>query len=155
MASTPHLHLSRRERQIMDSLYARGEATVSEVLEDLPDAPSYSAVRAMLRKLEEKGHLTHDARGARYVYRPTVPREAAQETAPGTELEESTVEFDELTPPFAWVGSFVNVDEGVLEDRGAGEDVVNGFVRRDVAAAVDRFVLSRTTHGVLSDEASP
>ena len=81
MASTPHLHLSRRERQIMDSLYARGEATVSEVLEDLPDAPSYSAVRAMLRKLEEKGHLTHDARGARYVYRPTVPREAAQETA--------------------------------------------------------------------------
>lgn len=81
MASTPHLHLTRRERQIMDSLYARGEATVSEVLEDLPDAPSYSAVRAMLRKLEEKGHLTHDARGARYVYRPTVPREAAQETA--------------------------------------------------------------------------
>jgi predicted transcriptional regulator len=81
MASTPHLHLTRRERQIMDSLYGRGEATVSEVLEDLPDAPSYSAVRAMLRKLEEKGHLTHDARGARYVYRPTVPREAAQETA--------------------------------------------------------------------------
>lgn len=81
MASTPHLHLTRRERQIMDSLYARGEATVSEVLDDLPDAPSYSAVRAMLRKLEEKGHLTHDARGARYVYRPTVPREAAQETA--------------------------------------------------------------------------
>jgi predicted transcriptional regulator len=81
MASTPHLHLSRRERQIMDSLYARGEATVSEVLGDLPEAPSYSAVRAMLRKLEEKGHLTHDARGARYVYRPTVPREAAQETA--------------------------------------------------------------------------
>jgi predicted transcriptional regulator len=81
MASTPHLHLSRRERQIMDSLYARGEATVSEVLRDLPEAPSYSAVRAMLRKLEEKGHLTHDARGARYVYRPTVPREAAQETA--------------------------------------------------------------------------
>lgn len=65
----------------MDSLYARGEATVSEVLEDLPDAPSYSAVRAMLRKLEEKGHLTHDARGARYVYRPTVPRAAARETA--------------------------------------------------------------------------
>jgi predicted transcriptional regulator len=51
------------------------------VLRDLPEAPSYSAVRAMLRKLEEKGHLTHDARGARYVYRPTVPREAAQETA--------------------------------------------------------------------------
>jgi predicted transcriptional regulator len=81
MASTPHVHLTRRERQIMDSLYERGEATVSEVLDDLPDAPSYSAVRAMLRKLEEKGHLEHDARGPRYVYRPTLPREAAQDTA--------------------------------------------------------------------------
>ncbi|MCI0435668.1 MAG: BlaI/MecI/CopY family transcriptional regulator [Gemmatimonadetes bacterium] len=75
------MHLTRRERQIMDSLYERGEATVSEVLDDLPDAPSYSAVRAMLRKLEEKGHLEHDARGPRYVYRPTLPREAAQDTA--------------------------------------------------------------------------
>jgi predicted transcriptional regulator len=81
MASTPHVHLTRRERQIMDSLYERGEATVSEVLDDLPDAPSYSAVRAMLRKLEEKGHLEHDARGPRYVYRPTLPREAAQDSA--------------------------------------------------------------------------
>jgi BlaI family transcriptional regulator, penicillinase repressor len=73
--------LSRRERQIMDVLYARGEATVSEVLGDMPDPPSYSAVRAMLRKLEEKGHLTHDAMGPRYVYRPVVPHEAAQESA--------------------------------------------------------------------------
>lgn len=73
--------LSRRERQIMDVVYARGEVTVSDVLEGLPDPPSYSAVRAMLRKLEEKGHLTHDVMGPRYVYRATLPREAAQESA--------------------------------------------------------------------------
>jgi BlaI family transcriptional regulator, penicillinase repressor len=76
-----HIHLTRRERQIMDSVYTRGQATVSEVLEDLPDAPSYSAVRAMLRKLEEKGHLRHDASGPRYVYEATVPREEAQGSA--------------------------------------------------------------------------
>ena len=76
-----HIHLTRRERQIMDSVYARGQATVSEVLEDLPDAPSYSAVRAMLRKLEEKGHLRHDASGPRYVYEATLPREEARGSA--------------------------------------------------------------------------
>jgi len=73
--------LSRRERQIMDVVYARSEATVSEVLADIPDPPSYSAVRAMLRKLEEKGHLSHDVSGPRYVYRPVVPAEAARESA--------------------------------------------------------------------------
>jgi predicted transcriptional regulator len=65
----------------MDAVYARGQATVSDVQEDLPEAPSYSAVRAMLRKLEEKGHLRHDASGPRYVYEATLPREEAQETA--------------------------------------------------------------------------
>ncbi len=73
--------LSRRERQIMDVIYERAEATVSEVLTDLPDPPSYSAVRAMLRKLEEKGHLTHDVMGPRYVYKPVVPRETVQDSA--------------------------------------------------------------------------
>jgi predicted transcriptional regulator len=81
MSDSPHVHLTRRERQIMDVLYRRGEATVTEVLEELPDAPTYSAVRAMLRKLEEKGHIGHDALGPRYVYRPTVAREEARETA--------------------------------------------------------------------------
>ena len=76
-----HQNLSRRERQIMDVIYARGEATVGEVLEDLPDPPTYSAVRAMLRKLEAKGHLGHDAHGARYVYRPTVPASDARDNA--------------------------------------------------------------------------
>jgi BlaI family transcriptional regulator, penicillinase repressor len=79
--NTTHIHLTRRERQIMDSVYARGQATVSEVLEDLPDAPSYSAVRAMLRKLEEKGHLRHDASGPRYVYEATLAREEARGSA--------------------------------------------------------------------------
>jgi BlaI family transcriptional regulator, penicillinase repressor len=73
--------LSRRERQIMDVLYARGQATVAEVRRRLPDPPSYSAVRALLRVLEEKGHLEHRQDGPRYVYRPTVPREEARESA--------------------------------------------------------------------------
>lgn len=69
--------LSRRERQIMEVVYRRGAATASEVQEDLPSPPSYSAVRALLRILEEKGHLRHDVDGARYVYRPTVARQKA------------------------------------------------------------------------------
>ena len=77
----PHLDLSRRERQIMDVVYRLGRAAVSDVLERLPDPPSYSAVRAMLRILEEKGHLRHEQDGPRYVYLPTVPRDAAKESA--------------------------------------------------------------------------
>lgn len=69
--------LSRRERQIMEIIYRRGAATASEVQADLPNPPSYSAVRALLRILEEKGHLRHEMDGARYVYRPTVPRQKA------------------------------------------------------------------------------
>lgn len=76
-----HQHLTRRERQIMDIVYSRGQVTVSEVLADMPDAPTYSAVRAMLRKLEDKGHLTHNSQGARYVYEATLPREEAREGA--------------------------------------------------------------------------
>ena len=81
MKPTPLLNLSRRERQIMDVVYARGQVTVAEVLEDLPDPPSYSAVRAMLGKLERKQYLRHEEHGPRYVYVPTLPREAVQETA--------------------------------------------------------------------------
>jgi predicted transcriptional regulator len=73
--------LSRRERQIMDVVYRLGKATVSDVLERLPDPPSYSAVRALMRILEEKGHLSHEQDGPRYVYLPTVPRDAAQASA--------------------------------------------------------------------------
>ena len=73
--------LSRRERQIMDILYSLGRATAAEVMERLPDPPSYSAVRAMLRILEEKGHLVHAQDGPRYVYAPTVAPEQARQTA--------------------------------------------------------------------------
>jgi predicted transcriptional regulator len=73
--------LSRRERQIMEVIYRRGQATAAEVLEGMPDPPSYSAVRAMLRVLEEKGHLRHESRGPRYVFLPTVPREQARRSA--------------------------------------------------------------------------
>jgi BlaI family transcriptional regulator, penicillinase repressor len=80
---TEHVHakLSRRERQIMDVIYRRGRATASEVLEDLPDPPSYSAVRALLRILEEKGHLDHAQDGPRYVYSPRVRPETARRSA--------------------------------------------------------------------------
>jgi BlaI family penicillinase repressor len=74
-------HLSRRERQIMDVLFQLGDATAAEVQERLPEAPSYSAVRAMLRILEDKGHIKHHEDGPRYVYRPVVARDAAQRTA--------------------------------------------------------------------------
>lgn len=73
--------LSRRERQIMDVVYQRGQATAAEVREALPDAPGYSAVRALLRILEEKGHLTHAEDGKRYVFSPTQPRPVAAQSA--------------------------------------------------------------------------
>lgn len=74
--------LTRRERQIMEVLWRRqGEVTASEVQADLPDPPSYSAVRTLLRILEGKGHLTHRRQGPRYVYRPTVSSETARRSA--------------------------------------------------------------------------
>lgn len=81
MRSQPHLDLSRRERQIIDIIYKHGRATAAEVQAALPDPPSYSAVRAMLRILEEKGHLRHQQDGPRYVYLPTVERDNAKKSA--------------------------------------------------------------------------
>jgi len=74
-------NLSRRERQIMDIVYEMNEATVAQVLELIPDPPSYSTVRALLRVLEEKGHLIHKQQGPRYIYSPTLPREEASQNA--------------------------------------------------------------------------
>jgi predicted transcriptional regulator len=74
-------NLSRRERQIMDVIYELNEATAAQVLERLPNPPSYSAVRALLRVLEEKGHLNHKQDGPRYVFIPTLPREEARQSA--------------------------------------------------------------------------
>ena len=76
-----HRDLSRRERQILDILYQRGQATAAEVQTALPEAPSYSAVRALLRILEEKGHVRHHQDGPRYVYLPTVARDNAKRSA--------------------------------------------------------------------------
>jgi predicted transcriptional regulator len=80
MPTEPTRH-SRRERQIMELIYARGEATAAEVEQGLADAPSYSAVRALLRILVEKGFLKHRQEGPRYIYVPTVPREKASRSA--------------------------------------------------------------------------
>lgn len=73
--------VSRRERQILDVLFRRREATASEIQSDMGDAPSYSAVRALLRILEEKGHVRHREDGPRYVYLPVVGAEAARRSA--------------------------------------------------------------------------
>ena len=81
MAEKKQPQLSRRERQIMEIVYGLRSASAADVLERLPDPPSYSAVRAMLRILEDKGHLTHRHDGPRYVYSPVVPRTAARQSA--------------------------------------------------------------------------
>jgi predicted transcriptional regulator len=75
------LHLSRRERQIMDILHAKEAVTAAEIRAAMPDAPGYSAVRALLRILEEKGHVKHREEGPRYVYLPRVSRGAASRSA--------------------------------------------------------------------------
>jgi predicted transcriptional regulator len=81
MDNNDHRDLSRRERQILDILYQRGQATAAEVQAALPEPPSYSAVRALLRILEDKGHVRHEQDGPRYVYLPTVARDNAQRSA--------------------------------------------------------------------------
>ena len=81
MPKQPALQLSRRERQIMDVLYQAGKGTAADVQAGMPDAPSYSAVRTMLRILEEKGHVRHELDGPRYVYIPTVARDKAKRSA--------------------------------------------------------------------------
>ena len=78
---TIHNGLSRRERQILDILFRRGRATAAEVHTDLADRPSYSAVRAHLRTLEEKGHVKHEAEALRYVYSPTTQPGRARKSA--------------------------------------------------------------------------
>jgi predicted transcriptional regulator len=75
------IKLSRRERQILDILFRRGRATAAEVHADLPDRPSYSAVRAHLRTLEDKGHVKHEAEALRYVYSPTTQPGRARKSA--------------------------------------------------------------------------
>jgi predicted transcriptional regulator len=77
----PQHKLSRRERQIMDVLYRKARATAAEIMAELPDPPGNSAIRAMLRVLEEKKHIRHEAEDLRYVYMPVVPRDKARKSA--------------------------------------------------------------------------
>ena len=81
MSKALHAVLSRRERQIMDILHRSGRATAADVLDGLPDAPSYSAVRALLRILETKSHVKHEEEGRAYVYLPVVRRTDARQSA--------------------------------------------------------------------------
>ncbi len=81
MSGKGNISLSRRERQIMDVVYRLERATVQEVLDQLADPPSYSTVRALMRLLEEKGHLSHIADGNRYIYSPTQPKDKASKSA--------------------------------------------------------------------------
>ena len=105
----PHVHadLGRRERQIAEVVYRLGRATVTDVLENLPDPPSYSAVRAMLRILERKGHLKHRQEGPRYVYLPAVRRDTASRSA-----------LDHMVRTF-FDGSTGRAVAALLEDRDA------------------------------------
>lgn len=79
--------LSRRERQIMEVIYAKGEATATDVLEAMPDAPTRTAVRTFLRILEDKGQLTHDKRGREFVFHPVRARERTGQSAFGRVLQ--------------------------------------------------------------------
>ncbi|HSP17339.1 MAG TPA: BlaI/MecI/CopY family transcriptional regulator [Thermoanaerobaculia bacterium] len=97
--------LSRREREMMNILFREGKATAGEVMEGMSDPPSYSAVRATLRVLEQKGHVRHHHDGTRYVYLPTVPREKARASA-----------LDQLLATF-FDGSAADVVATLLERR--------------------------------------
>lgn len=81
MAEDVPLNVSRRERQIMEIVYSRGEATAMQVVKDMPDAPSKTAVRTLMRILEDKGHLTHRLEGQSYIYKPSRPRTPAGQSA--------------------------------------------------------------------------
>ena len=81
MVQSVHSNLSRRERQIMDVLFQKGQATAADIMRKIPEPPGYSAVRAMLRVLEEKGHVRHVQDGPRYVFIPTVTRDKAKRSA--------------------------------------------------------------------------
>ncbi|MDX2034920.1 MAG: BlaI/MecI/CopY family transcriptional regulator [Blastocatellia bacterium] len=109
--SNSHQQLSRRERQIMDVIYSRGQATAAEVQEGLPDPPSYSAVRAMLRLLEEKGYVRHEQEGPRYVFKPVIAREKASKSALKQMLETF---FDGSTEQA--VAALLNLSKSKLSD---------------------------------------
>jgi len=106
-----HVTLSRRERQIMDVLYQKGRATAAEVMELLPDPPSYSSVRALLRILEEKGHARHEMDGTKYVFIPSVHRDKAKRSA----IRHLVQTFFDGSPEQA-VAALLDLSSGKLSD---------------------------------------
>ena len=100
--------LSRREREMMNIIFRSGKATAGDVMDQLADPPSYSAVRATLRVLEQKGHLKHQHDGTRYVYMPTVNRDKARISA-----------LDQLLTTF-FDGSAASVVAALLEKSAGG-----------------------------------
>jgi BlaI family penicillinase repressor len=115
MSKNLHHNLSRRERQIMDIIYSRGQATATEVMENLQEPPSYSTVRALLRVLEEKGHLGHQQDGQRYVYSPIVAREKVKRSALSRVLQ---IFFDNSTEDA--VAALLDLSEERLSDEQLG-----------------------------------
>ena len=111
MAKNWHMHLSRRERQIMNIIYERARASAADVRENLPDPPSYSAVRATLRILEDKGYLKHEKEGPRYVFSPTLPRGKASRSA----LKQLVQTFFDGSVERA-VAALLNMSESELSD---------------------------------------
>ena len=105
------LDLNKRERQIMDVIYRRGSATALEVMDELTDLPSYSASKAMLRLLEQKGHLKHSKQGAKYVYFPAVSREKMRRP----QLKHLMQTFFEGSIE-AVVADLVDISEGKMSD---------------------------------------
>lgn len=81
VSKSPNQSLARRERQVMDLLYQLGEASAQELQERLPDPPSYSAVRALLATMHEKGLVTHRKESRRYLYKPSVSEKTAKRSA--------------------------------------------------------------------------
>ena len=109
MSAAPNTDLGRRERQIMDVVYRLGRASVGEVRDQLPDPPSYSAVRAMLNLLEDKGHLTHEQDRLRYVYKPTAGRAQLRRSA----LRHLVLTFFDGSPTSA-VAALLEMADGEL-----------------------------------------
>lgn len=103
--------LSRRERQIMDILFARGEASALDVQEEMEDAPGYSAVRALLRLLEEKGHISHRKSGRKYLFKPLASHSTAQSNALKNVLNTFFANSAERA-----VASLLDMQDGALDD---------------------------------------
>ena len=118
------LDVGRRERQIIQVVYRLGRASVSDVLAELPDPPSYSAVRSMLGKLTAKGHLTQEEDGPRYIYAPAIPAERARRTA----LRQLVDTFFAGSVDQAVV-ALVKLDDAKLDDAG-----LDAFAKRIRAA---------------------